>query len=541
MNANTLSLESGTVSGTNVLLSKDGYAGTYVNTPGGTVTVTLTATPTFSSGPSPHLNVVMADTKVGCDLAAGSNSCVATFPNMPAGNYFIRNEYANDGTTITLERETLHVTDGDKPVALAETRTIGTDKGLAELVRYQLGNHLGSAVLELNDRSDIISYEEYFPFGSTSYQAVASQTGVPKRYRYTGKERDEENDLSYHGARYYAPWLGRWTSCDPAGITAGLNAYLYARSNPVRLVDPNGMQPEPVEDPPTIGEETIYVYGTCDALCSAVAGGIAAPERARGQVAAELAQESYSHVDPNSLYGQVYYDARTIDPVGANERWQQRVSETIEEGHQIALAKLEENYRGIDAAAGVGNVIAGFTVVAVAGLGAIAGITAYGGVAGTYSLATSANTAITAAGGTTAAGVLANELEEAAPAVETVEAEVEATEAESQAGGNDLALGLTRSPKSGNTLLKPFADSVGAKTWTDPAFDDLVSLRQSGASWGNICSKIIDRTVASGGRIHFNLAELVPSLGGTTANELSYIQSNLALMAKTIFYSGPLQ
>ena len=106
-------------------------------------------------------------------------------------------------------------------IALVETRTTGTDKAPAQLVRYQHGNHLGSAVLELDDQSDIISYEEYFPFGATSYQAVASQTDLPKRYRYTGKERDEENDLYYHGARYYAPWLGRWTCCDPAGLADG--------------------------------------------------------------------------------------------------------------------------------------------------------------------------------------------------------------------------------------------------------------------------------------------------------------------------------
>ena len=97
-------------------------------------------------------------------------------------------------------------------------------------MRYQFGNHLGSAVLELDDQSDIISYEEYFPYGSTSYQAVASQTDLPKRYRYTGKERDEENDLYYHGARYYAPWLGRWISCDPAGLADGPNPYGYARN-----------------------------------------------------------------------------------------------------------------------------------------------------------------------------------------------------------------------------------------------------------------------------------------------------------------------
>src|SRR5439155_15831383 len=109
---------------------------------------------------------------------------------------------------------------------------------LAQLVRYQYTNHLGSAVLELDDQADVISYEEYFPYGSTAYQAVRSQTETPKRYRYTSKERDDENDLYYHGARYYAPWLGRWTACDPAGIAAdGPNLYRYARNSPLRYSD----------------------------------------------------------------------------------------------------------------------------------------------------------------------------------------------------------------------------------------------------------------------------------------------------------------
>jgi RHS repeat-associated protein len=154
----------------------------------------------------------------------------------------IYREYAADGTTITLERETLHVAAGDAAVALAETRLAGNDRAPAQLVRYQHTNLLGSAVLELDDQSNILSYEEYFPYGSTSYEAVASQTDLPKRYRFTGKERDEENDLYYHGARYCAPWLGRWTSCDPDGMRDGVNLYRYASDNPVRMRDPDGRQ-----------------------------------------------------------------------------------------------------------------------------------------------------------------------------------------------------------------------------------------------------------------------------------------------------------
>jgi RHS repeat-associated protein len=156
--------------------------------------------------------------------------------------------YAADGLTVTLERETLHITDDAHRVTLVETRTIGTDAGLAELVRYQFGNQLDSALLELDDQAEIITYEEYFPFGGSSYQAVRNQTDTPKRYRFTGKERDEENDLYYHGARYCAPWLGRWTACDPKGMGDGSNLYAYAGDNPVRYADPTGFQTQGADD-----------------------------------------------------------------------------------------------------------------------------------------------------------------------------------------------------------------------------------------------------------------------------------------------------
>jgi RHS repeat-associated protein len=140
-----------------------------------------------------------------------------------------------------LVRETLHIMDDQQRVALVETRTLGNDGSPAQLIRYQFGNHLGSASLELDHAARVISYEEYTPYGSTSYQAGRSAAEVSlKRYRYTGMERDEESGLSYHSARYYAGWLGRWLSADPAGLTDGANLYVYVRLNPVRLIDPTG-------------------------------------------------------------------------------------------------------------------------------------------------------------------------------------------------------------------------------------------------------------------------------------------------------------
>lgn len=146
----------------------------------------------------------------------------------------------------TLERQTLHVMDNAQRIALVEKRTLdreGDDPAPRQLIRYQFGNHLGSSSLELDEAARVISYEEYAPYGSTTYQAVRHEIETPKRYRYTGKERDEESGLYYHGARYYAPWLARWTAADPIGLIDGPNLYRYSRNCPVVLNDPDGTEP----------------------------------------------------------------------------------------------------------------------------------------------------------------------------------------------------------------------------------------------------------------------------------------------------------
>jgi RHS repeat-associated protein len=165
------------------------------------------------------------------------------------GSYELYREQEND--VLQLERETLHIMDDQQRIALVETRnpdSIKTDPGLDFLIRYQYSNHLGTSCLEMDgDKDDpqIISYEEYYPYGSTAYQAMRNQTETPKRYRYTGKERDEESGLGYHQARYYAPWLGRWMSCDPAPVNGINNLYIYARANPIHWVDLSGNEDIP--------------------------------------------------------------------------------------------------------------------------------------------------------------------------------------------------------------------------------------------------------------------------------------------------------
>jgi len=146
------------------------------------------------------------------------------------------------------EIETLHLFDGQKRLLMVD-QILETDRpalGKRNLYRYTLSNHLGSSTLEVDENSDIISYEEYHPYGTTAYQSGRNAAEVKlKRYRYTGMERDEESGLSYHNARHYLPWIGRWAACDPLGIGDGINDYQFVRANPIRLQDGDGTQAKP--------------------------------------------------------------------------------------------------------------------------------------------------------------------------------------------------------------------------------------------------------------------------------------------------------
>ena len=148
---------------------------------------------------------------------------------------------------LLLERETLHGMDGARRVVMVETKTVDVGIGgvlaVVSRSRFQLANHLGSASLAVDGGGLVIRYEEYHPYGTTAYAAGRGGVEVSgKRYRYTGKERDEETGLYYHGARYYAPWLGRWTAADPAGLADGTNVFAYVRGSPTVLRDPNGRE-----------------------------------------------------------------------------------------------------------------------------------------------------------------------------------------------------------------------------------------------------------------------------------------------------------
>ncbi|MGH8542928.1 MAG: RHS repeat domain-containing protein, partial [Gammaproteobacteria bacterium] len=169
------------------------------------------------------------------------------------------------GGTVVEEIESHHLFADDQRMLLVDDVLVTDNASLGTeiMFRYQCGNHLGSVALELDADAVIISYEEYHPYGTTAYQARERDVrATAKRYHYTGMERDEESGLSYHTARYYVPWLGRWGSLDPATVTHDSSQesqnqrraiiqsserftesshYSAFANNPLRYVDPTGM------------------------------------------------------------------------------------------------------------------------------------------------------------------------------------------------------------------------------------------------------------------------------------------------------------
>jgi RHS repeat-associated protein len=162
------------------------------------------------------------------------------------------------------ENNLLHVLDNQQRIALVRVGPPLPDDTTPG-VQFHLGDHLGSSHVVMDSAGSVINREEYTPYGETSFGSFAR-----KRYRFTGKERDKESGLSYHGARYYAPWLARWVSCDPAGMVDGLNLYWYGQDNAMRFVDKTGNQSTEIENiwktlPPEVRRKISkeYLHG-CD-------------------------------------------------------------------------------------------------------------------------------------------------------------------------------------------------------------------------------------------------------------------------------------
>jgi len=113
-------------------------------------------------------------------------------------------------------------------------------------LRYQYSDRQNSCQIETDSEGNIITQEEYYPYGGTAVLASRSNSEVKYKYiRYCGKERDATG-LYYYGLRYYQPWIGRWINPDPAGPVKGQNLYCMVENRPVTLTDLDGAISNPI-------------------------------------------------------------------------------------------------------------------------------------------------------------------------------------------------------------------------------------------------------------------------------------------------------
>ncbi|KVK96226.1 hypothetical protein WJ45_20145 [Burkholderia ubonensis] len=141
---------------------------------------------------------------------------------------------------------------GARPLVRALHWETGLPAGLAnDALRFSHGDLIGSIGLELDGNAEMISREEYYPYGGTAVWCARSQVEAETKFiRYSGKERDVTGLYDY-GWRSYQPWIGRWLNPDPAGTVDGLNRFRMARNNPATLIDRDGLMPvQPSATPP---------------------------------------------------------------------------------------------------------------------------------------------------------------------------------------------------------------------------------------------------------------------------------------------------
>jgi len=96
---------------------------------------------------------------------------------------------------------------------------------------FYLQDHLGSPVRLLGDDG----FEEVLAFDA--FGKSTSKSSQP--FGFTGYMTDDVSGMYYAQNRFYVPSLGRFSAIDP--IKDGLNFYEYARSNPIRFIDPSGL------------------------------------------------------------------------------------------------------------------------------------------------------------------------------------------------------------------------------------------------------------------------------------------------------------
>jgi RHS repeat-associated protein len=114
-------------------------------------------------------------------------------------------------------------------------------KKVDDLVDYYHTDYSGSTRLITDESGNVVTDVSYTPFGEDILN------GEEDHFLFTGKEK-ESIGLCYYGARYYNPEIGRFLTRDilkgEIQTPQSLNRYIYCLNNPLKYIDPLGLDCE---------------------------------------------------------------------------------------------------------------------------------------------------------------------------------------------------------------------------------------------------------------------------------------------------------
>ena len=114
----------------------------------------------------------------------------------------------------------------------------------ARIIFYH-NDGLGSPVAASDEQGNVLWSASYRPYGDRNQYYDDYAAALGNNRWYTGHPHDDALGLTYMQARYYDPVIGRFVSVDPLAFSEGdpqtFNRYSYAKNNPYKYFDPNGL------------------------------------------------------------------------------------------------------------------------------------------------------------------------------------------------------------------------------------------------------------------------------------------------------------